>query len=95
MFKKIQALDHLNYGLQWLKWLENEKLVKYSVIKIQNNENWEIIHWEFLSTRMLYCNGGGQELLSALGVFIVCIALFLLVTVYNKLHNMNDSKSTV
>ena len=33
--KKIQAFDHLNYGLQWLKSLENEKLRKYSVIKIQ------------------------------------------------------------
>ena len=33
---------------------------------------------------MLYCNGGGQELLSALGVFIVYIALAL-VTVSKKL----------
>ena len=43
---------------------------------------------------MLYCNGGGQELLSALGVFIVYIALAL-VTVPNKLYNLNDSKNTV
>ena len=33
---------------------------------------------------MLYCNGGGQELLSALGVFIVYIALAL-VSVSKKL----------
>ena len=33
---------------------------------------------------MLYCNGGGQELLSALGVFIVYKALAL-VTVSKKL----------
>ena len=92
MFKKIQAYDHPNYGIQWLKWLENEKRLKYSVIKIQSNENWERIHWEFLSTRMLYCNGGGQELLSALGVFIVYIAL-VLVTVSNKLHKAQCKKS--
>ena len=48
------------------------KILKIKKRELQNNKN--VNNYECLLKRMLYCPGNGQELLSALGVTLVCHA---------------------
>ena len=48
------------------------KILKIKKRELQNNKN--VNNYECLLKRMLYCLGNGQELLSALGVTLVCHA---------------------
>ena len=58
--------------------------------ELRNNKN--VYNYECLLKRMLYCAGNGQELLSALGVTLVCHAsnVFLVLKVPLSIIRIKD-----
>lgn len=68
----LKRLKNTSFRLTGKMWMtRNKKKIEFKSAKLRNNKN---RNYECLFKRMLYCPGSGHELLSALGVCLICHA---------------------